>query len=239
MNALNSQNKKLNINLRKSYAKFFSVFMVCCFCFASCAMLNEEDDKNAFDIYRESRYIECLQKVDSGKTYDVAFVGDSLTNWGDFERVFADKNCVNLGILGDTINDCRSRLHLLQKSGAKKVFLLIGINSFILVNENFNVAMTSYEELIKEIKEACPDIEIYLESLLPVSTLYNYYINPTEMALFNRNMKQIAEKYGAEYIDIHTFYDVDGYLDSRLTTDGVHLTAAGYQDWYDTVADYL
>lgn len=238
MNALNSQNKKLNINLRKSYAKFFSVFMVCCFCFASCAW-QQEEEMSANDEYRAARYLELIEKVNSGRTYDTAFVGDSLTNMGDFENVFADKNCINLGIAGDTIRDCRSRLHLLQQSGAKKVFLLIGINSFIVDHDNFNIVLNSYEELIKEIKEACPDIEIHLESLLPVSVWHDSYINPAEMAVFNANMKQIAEKYGAEYIDIHTFYDVDGYMDRSLTTDGVHLTAAGYQDWYDTVADYL
>ncbi len=238
MNALNSQNKKLNINLRKSYAKFFSVFMVCCFCFASCAW-QQDEEMSANDEYRAARYLELIEKVNSGRTYDTAFVGDSLTNMGDFENVFADKNCINLGIAGDTIRDCRSRLHLLQQSGAKKVFLLIGINSFIVDHDNFNIVLNSYEELIKEIQEACPDIEIHLESLLPVSVWHDSYINPAEMAVFNANMKQIAEKYGAEYIDIHTFYDVDGYMDRSLTTDGVHLTAAGYQDWYDTVADYL
>lgn len=238
MNALNSQNKKLNINLRKSYAKFFSVFMVCCFCFASCAW-QQEEEMSANDEYRAARYLELIEKVNSGRTYDTAFVGDSLTNMGDFENVFADKNCINLGIAGDTIRDCRSRIHLLQQSGAKKVFLLIGINSFIVDHDNFNIVLNSYEELIKEIQEACPDIEIHLESLLPVSVWHDSYINPAEMAVFNANMKQIAEKYGAEYIDIHTFYDVDGYMDRSLTTDGVHLTAAGYQDWYDTVADYL
>lgn len=238
MNALNSQNKKLNINLRKSYAKFFSVFMVCCFCFASCAW-QQEEEMSANDEYRAARYLELIEKVNSGRTYDTAFVGDSLTNMGDFENVFADKNCINLGIAGDTIRDCRSRIHLLQQSGAKKVFLLIGINSFIVDHDNFNIVLNSYEELIKEIQEACPDIEIHLESLLPVSVWHDSYINPAEMAVFNANMKQIAEKYGAEYIDIHTFYDVDGYMDRSLTTDGVHLTAAGYQDWYDTVAEYL
>lgn len=238
MNALNSQNKKLNINLRKSYAKFFSVFMVCCFCFASCAW-QQEEEMSANDEYRAARYLELIEKVNSGRTYDTAFVGDSLTNMGDFENVFAEKNCINLGIAGDTIRDCRSRIHLLQQSGAKKVFLLIGINSFIVDHDNFNIVLNSYEELIKEIQEACPDIEIHLESLLPVSVWHDSYINPAEMAVFNANMKQIAEKYGAEYIDIHTFYDVDGYMDRSLTTDGVHLTAAGYQDWYDTVADYL
>lgn len=238
MNALNSQNKKLNINLRKSYAKFFSVFMVCCFCFASCAW-QQEEEMSANDEYRAARYLELIEKVNSGRTYDTAFVGDSLTNMGDFENVFADKNCINLGIAGDTIRDCRSRIHLLQQSGAKKVFLLIGINSFIVDHDNFNIVLNSYEELIKEIQETCPDIEIHLESLLPVSVWHDSYINPAEMAVFNANMKQIAEKYGAEYIDIHTFYDVDGYMDRSLTTDGVHLTAAGYQDWYDTVADYL
>lgn len=194
---------------------------------------------SANDEYRAARYLELIEKVNSGRTYDTAFVGDSLTNMGDFENVFADKNCINLGIAGDTIRDCRSRLHLLQQSGAKKVFLLIGINSFIVDHDNFNIVLNSYEELIKEIQEACPDIEIHLESLLPVSVWHDSYINPAEMAVFNANMKQIAEKYGAEYIDIHTFYDVDGYMDRSLTTDGVHLTAAGYQDWYDTVADYL
>ena len=235
MNALNSQNKKLNINLRKSYAKFFSVFMVCCFCFASCAWQQEEE----YDLRPSRRYSELIEKVSSGRTYDIAFVGDSLTNLGDFENVFADKNCINLGIAGDSINDCRTRLHLLQQCGAKKIFLLIGINSFLISRESLSNNIYSYKRLLKKIREIYPYAEIYIESLLPTDPDISLFVPSNVICIFNEMLKQFSEEYGAVYIDLHSSFLSGDYIKSSFTCDGLHLTDEGYQVWYDTVADYL
>jgi len=234
MNALNSQNKKLNINLRKSYAKFFSVFMVCCFCFASCAWQQEEESD-----LRSARYLYLMEKVCSGRTYDIAFVGDSLTNLGNFENVFADKNCINLGIAGDSINNCLTRLPLLRQCEAKKIFLLIGINSFLISRESLSTNISSYKELLKKIREIYPYAEIYIESLLPTDPNISLLVPSNVICIFNEMLKQFSEEYGAEYIDLHSSFLSGDYIKSSFTCDGLHLTDEGYQVWYDIVADYL
>lgn len=199
------------------------------------------------EIERAAQYNNCVKKL-SENTYDIAFAGDSITNMGGFEEDLAEYKCVNLGICGDTINHCRIRNQndLYSDSNIKKIFLLIGINSFLLDGENVESATALYESLIKEIKEKradCPETKLYLESVLPVSLKIsqNFNVPVQKITDFNKQIKRIAEENGATYIDLHSLYaDYIGYLKEDLHIgDGLHLKPEAYSIWYDAIQQYL
>src|SRR5690606_2386392 len=70
------------------------------------------------DIYRQS--------LDHG---DVAMVGDSITDHGEWTEMFPGENVVNRGISGDTTGGLLQRLDTIA---AEQVFVLIGINDILL-----------------------------------------------------------------------------------------------------------
>ena len=246
--AISRSISKSQISNLYKYLKLITVTMMISLVFSSCAF---EEETTVIGKYRKARYALCLEKVTQGKTYDLVFAGDSLTDLRGFEEEFRDYDCLNLGIGGDMISDLRKRLYMITNVKPKKLFILIGINSINDGEGNFSSRVSSYDELIKELRTSLPDTEIYLESVLPVNPAYTpglLHCTNYEIKLFNTYVEKIAEKYNAQYIDLYSLYEVDGVLRTSVTIDGVdynatieglHLTDEGYCLWYDAVRQYV
>ena len=60
------------------------------------------------------------------------------------------------------------------------------------------------------------------------------------MPRVNELLPSIAERHGAEYVDLWpAFADEDGKLSRAYTTDGLHLSGAGYKRWAEMVRPLL
>ena len=96
---------------------------------------------------------------------------------------------------------------------------------------------------MQQLRQALPDAQIYLQSVLPVSrekevTLTNICHNTTIMQ-FNEVLRQLAEKYEMTYIDLYSLYVAGGQLDPQLTTDGIHLQKDAYVRWETAIKEYI
>ena len=61
-----------------------------------------------------------------------------------------------------------------------------------------------------------------------------------DILFVNDKIKAIASKYNLVYVNLHPlFTDETGKLKSRLTQDGIHLDAEGYQIWKQALNPYL
>lgn len=227
----------------------FTLTLMISLVFSSCAF--EAEEESAADKCRRERYAELLEKVNQGKTYDLVFAGDSITNLGGFEEEFSDYNCLNLGIGGDRISDLQKRAFMITSVKPKKLFIMIGINSINCEEGNFYTRVANYENLIKGLRASLPNTEIYLESCLPVNqactTDFSYGSN-FEIRMFNIYIEQIAQKYNARYIDLYSLYEENGTLRTTVTIDGVqyvatlegiHITEKAYSLWYDEIRQYI
>ena len=58
---------------------------------------------------------------------DIVFLGDSITQMGNFQSYFIDKRIINLGISGDSLCGMTSRVNMISNVKAEKVFLMAGI----------------------------------------------------------------------------------------------------------------
>lgn len=179
------------------------------------------------------------QKVNSGKTYNIVFLGDSITHLGDFEQVFKEYNCGNFGIPGDSIKDVYYRRNMVYKVNPKKLFLMIGINSLLGLDEDIDLCAFQYEVLIKDFKIHLPTTQIYIESVLPTSNAYGERVSNNAINAFNEKLKALVEKYNLTYIDLHSLYKDEEGLKISCTQDGVHLTPAAYSIWYEKIKEYL
>lgn len=198
---------------------------------------------HAQDEYWHQRYT-LFEKLPVTPT-DIVFLGNSITDGGEFQELFGMENVLNRGIRSDRIDGVRKRLDQVTDGHPQKIFLLIGIND---VADSRNTPATlgaKYEKLVKEIREKSPETQLYLQSVMPINNDFKRYKSligrEKIIPLFNEEIKRIALENGAVYIDLWgALADPEsGKMQKRFTNDGLHLTGAGYRAWTDAVRPYV
>ncbi|MBE6656341.1 MAG: hypothetical protein E7609_05705 [Ruminococcaceae bacterium] len=164
---------------------------------------------------------------------DVAFLGDSLTDGYDLEKYYPQYLALNRGIGGDTTFGLEKRLKVSVYDLKPKVaVILIGAN-------NFDNMFDNYENILKGLKENIPETKIMLLSLTSMSREWGK--NNQKAAYNNVKIKLFAEKYGYEFVDLYApLFNIEtGEICEEYTTDGGHLTAAGYDVFTNAVTPAL
>lgn len=167
---------------------------------------------------------------------EAVFFGDSITRNGNFQEYFEDASVVNLGVIGDTLEDMEERTGMISLVSPEKIFLMGGINS--LAEEDPDSALEEYEALLNQIAEENPDAQIYVESVLPVSE--DNTVDNSDITAFNAGLEDLAESMELTYIDLYSLYVTeDGVLDPEMTSDGLHLKSDSYSLWYEAVEEFV
>lgn len=175
---------------------------------------------------------------------DIVFLGNSITDGGEFAELFKIKNVKNRGISADVISGVRERLHQVTSGHPAKIFLLIGINDVSHKKTAAQIA-GEYEMLVKEIREQSPETELFVQSVMPINNDFQRYKNlfGTEQVVvdLNKELVRIAAENGATYIDLWpALADPEtGKLKTAYTNDGLHLTGNGYHAWVNHIAQYV
>lgn len=174
---------------------------------------------------------------------DIVFLGNSITDGGNFEELFNRKDVKNRGIRSDVITGVQKRLDQVTKGHPKKIFLLIGIND-ISHALSVDTLAARYERLVKEIRMRSPETKLYLQSIMPINNDFRQYKNlkgrENIIPAFNKRIKDIASVNGAKYIDLwNVLSDRKGKLKRNYTNDGLHLTGPGYRAWTNHLKPYL
>ena len=170
---------------------------------------------------------------------DAVFFGDSITADSNFDELFPELRIVNLGVYGDTLEELLARVPEVQVQRPARIFLLGGINC--LREDRFDRCVTEYAALLDALRSACPDAELIVQSVLPVSgdiTDPRLLTNDT-IRRFNTEIQALAAQHGCAYVDLWTAYEKDGQLDPALTRDGLHLNFTAYGTWAELIAPYL
>ena len=175
--------------------------------------------------------------------HDIVFLGNSLTDGGEFAELFDMPNVLNRGISSDVIEGVAARTEQVTKGRPAKIFLLIGIND---VSHHLTVDQLAsrYRNLVMKIRRESPRTELYIQSVMPIDNSFGRYKNlkGKEQVILdlNRRLKAIAAESGAGYIDLWpALADPRGRLRKGFTNDGLHLTGAGYDAWRDAVARWV
>lgn len=170
------------------------------------------------------------------KKKEIVFLGNSITEQGNWAELFNNKRVVNRGIGGDRTDGILYRLKEVTESKPAKVFLLIGTND-IRYGRSVKYIVDRNQLIIKKIKEESPKTIIYLQSLLPT---YNRTERPIEIIRdINLGFQKIAKEENVVYIDLFSnFTDSSGYLEKKYSLDGLHLNGLGYQKW-KTIIEHL
>lgn len=190
---------------------------------------------NSYDYKNNAQYTQrqSLFEVAPKETADLVFVGDSITARGEWQEFFPDQKVLNRGIDSDVTEGVLNRLDVIINASPKQIFLMIGIND-IRQNIPQATSLAHYEEIIKHLKEALPDTELYIQSILPIGA--NTGMSNKDVEAFNQELEKLALEYNLTYIDLYSkFLDHTGFLPTSYSIDGVHLTGEGYTIWIDEI----
>lgn len=166
---------------------------------------------------------------------ETVFLGNSITEAGEWQELLPGRQVVNRGISGDVTYGVRARLDEVLSSQPAKIFLLIGIND-MKRGIPASVIAESYGRIVEEIVRRSPKTKLYLQSILPVNegmlpAIYKE-INNEKIKALNELIKAIAVKYTLQYIDLHKVFEgSDGQMVRELSTDGLHIRSAAYIKW--------
>lgn len=203
-------------------------------CFIAVSATAQQVDSSFNNGHYKAR-LELFQKLPDRKG-EIIFLGNSITEAGNWEELYPQKTIINRGISGDNSYGVVARLDEVVSSRPDKIFLLIGIND-LKRGTPANYILLNYKKIIQKVITSSPHTMLYLQSVLPVSEskLASFYskITNDKIRVLNDSLRRIARKYKVPFVDLYNdvFIDKKGQMKQDLTTDGLHLQPAGYLLW--------
>ena len=178
------------------------------------------------------------QKVTSGK---ILFLGNSITEMGDFKKLLGDSTIINRGIGGDITFGILERLDEVTRFKPSKLFLLIGINDlYKKIPED--VVLENMFMIISRIHKESPNTQVFVHSILPVNNSFKNFPKGYDVmeniVVVNTQLSKISKRFNYTYVDLYKdFIDKEGNLNATYSVDGLHLSAAGYKLWIKILKD--
>ena len=162
---------------------------------------------------------------------NIVFLGNSLTEYGEWQEFLKNSNIRNRGIAGEFTDGILRRLDPIIAGKPKQIFLMIGINDLILHRPPHILA--NYQAIVAQIKNETPNTQLIIQSILPVNnTVKNTGLSNADVLTLNEGIQKIATDFNLQYVDLHQkFKDASGKLNDKYTLDGIHLNRAGYELW--------
>ncbi|MEG2086915.1 MAG: GDSL-type esterase/lipase family protein [Angelakisella sp.] len=175
---------------------------------------------------------------------DALFIGDSLTEGIKLYDVMSNAKVlsavgINLGNIftKEIIPDGDGKITIVEaakKQPAGKIYIMMGANGMAATKEDF---LEGYGRLVDAMKQAHPDADIYVQSILPVTAAYASghpdYAN-VRIDDFNVGIRKMAQDKGVFYLNVATaFKDEAGALPNEASPkDGIHFGKSRYEDWF-------
>lgn len=170
----------------------------------------------------------------------IIFLGDSLTNNGNWSELFPHNQVKNRGIGGDKTYGVLNRLDDVIAAKPDKIFLMIGTND-ILSGRSSSDVINDYDKIVSKILNTSPSTKIFLQSVLLINNQKSSFAKDSNVKIetVNKEIKSLADKYSLTYIDVSSILSQNGQLKTELTPDGIHLNINGYLIWRDVLKPYI
>lgn len=187
--------------------------------------------------YTNSHYLERMEFFNAmpHQRHEIVFLGNSITEHGEWQELVPGKPVLNRGIGGDNTFGVLARVGEIAAAHPDKIFVMIGIND-LFRKLPYEVTINNYQRIIQKIKQASPQTKLYIQSILPINEdmTKEPYTKGRNMLVpeLNRRIKALALEQGLVYVDLHPlFEDAEGKLKRELAIDGIHLKASAYITW--------
>ncbi|MGO2683409.1 MAG: GDSL-type esterase/lipase family protein [Microbacterium sp.] len=151
-------------------------------------------------------------------------LGDSLTHFGPWPELLPRLDVINFGVSGNTSAQVRDRVGPVLQCRPESVVLLVGTNDIGLDLATPSESAETIEEIVRTMTAKT---RVVLTTVPPRQPEFAAPIMD-----LNSRLVRIAASSGATLLDLWSLLDDGtGTLPPRFTTDGLHLTHAGYEKW--------
>lgn len=173
---------------------------------------------------------------------DIAFIGDSITDFGEWSELFPNFVVINRGIMSDNTIGVLNRLNEIIEKKPKKIFIMIGINDLNRIDSE--KTYSNYSNIIKKIKSSLPNSSVYIQSVLPVNnkiydSAVDNHIDNKAVKVLNIELEKIAKIEQVKFIDLYSALSNNDQLEEKYTIDGIHLTGAGFAVWKEKINEFV
>jgi lysophospholipase L1-like esterase len=195
-----------------------------------------------FGTYYNQRRTLFEQLPDTKK--EIIFLGNSITDGGEWIELFKNRRCKNRGISGDVTEGVLFRLDEVTSSKPAKVFLLIGIND-LARGISKDTVFANICKIAENIHSASPKTKIYIQSIFPVNASFGKFEKHVdkggEVIFINTELSKWCTENDFSYVDLYSHLVTPGtdLLNPEYTNDGLHLLGAGYLKWAEVVKPLL
>lgn len=185
--------------------------------------------------------------------HQILFAGSSLMEMFPIEEFIKEQNLpytiYNRGVGGYKTEDLLQAMDIcIYELSPRRIFINIGTNDLSDSSIPISQMISNYDRILSEIEDRLPDVELYLMAYYPV----NYDAATEEMKpclqirnnekidLANTEVKKLATKHHAKYIDVNrALKDSDGNLKAEYTIEGMHINKDGYRAILEDVLTYV
>ncbi len=166
---------------------------------------------------------------------EIIFLGNSITDIGEWAEIWNNRHVKNRGISGDNTFGILARLDEIIASKPNKVFIMIGIND-IARNIPDVVIVSNYKKIIQQIMLGSPKTTIIVQSILPTNNSFTEFKNHQNkdhfIQIVNAAMMNYCRQNKFSFVNLYPeFLDSNGRLSTEFTNDGLHLNGFGYMKW--------
>lgn len=166
------------------------------------------------------------------KTYDVVMVGDSITEGGHWSELFPGIRIANRGIGGDSVTGVIDRLPTIRSTGARYIFLMIGVNNILAEAGSAAQTIPNYQNLITAL--AATGAKVTVQSTLYIS-VPNEESKNKEIEILNHAISLFCRENNINYVDLNSVLSRNQSLRSDVTSDHIHLNDYGYLLWAEKI----
>lgn len=164
----------------------------------------------------------------------IVFIGDSLTEDGDWQAALPGHHVLNFGVGGNTTEDVIERLDEVVAANPTTVVVEIGTNDFAW-RLPVEQVVENIEAILVRLREKLPSTKLVMQSILPRQPEYAHIVVGV-----NEQIARFTPTVSGLYVDLWpTLADANGGLKAEFTTDGLHLTDGGYAAWYEALRPAL
>jgi N-acetylglucosamine-6-sulfatase len=157
----------------------------------------------------------------------IAFVGDSITNHGDWGAWFPDRETHNLGVSGNTTDELIERIDEVVQLHPDAVALLIGTND-LGQRKSVEHLVRNIEYLLVTLRRGLPGTRMLVQSIMPRGAEFAERVQDA-----NRHLRQFAPSVNAQYLDLWPALagPSGDEIAPEFSDDKLHLSPAGYEAW--------
>ncbi|NCT93229.1 MAG: family 20 glycosylhydrolase [Chitinophagaceae bacterium] len=189
--------------------------------------------------YQRSSQFQMLPKTGQ----EIFFIGDSITEGGEWSELFDDIRIKNRGISGDISAGVLYRINQIALHKPDKVFLMIGVND-LARGITPDSLVKNIHLIVQVINKQSPATQIFVESILPVNgdfKKFNGHSNRvSEIKEANALLSRKSDKTRFSFINLYDrFCAQSDKLNPEYTNDGLHLNGKGYLLWKSVLYPYV